>query len=268
MSIGLGGIFLWACVVCALFLCGMCLWACVVCDMSLCDIRLKTCVLYVYKPVWYVPMHVPVWYLPMSFCDMCLWAFVLCAYEPVWYVPLSLCSMLRACVVWAHEHVWYVPMSQCGRSIYILRPGVASLSLCEAVRSSPQSYDVYNCWITTADMKKKHLAGGGGGVGWGTNKEKGRNGESDESFQKMDNLWQKFFWCTYGRTTAGFTSNFCKESNYICPSVLSHKRSPASCGQQRKIKKTELSCTRFWTLCERSCWCTYERIQIRMAKYS
>jgi hypothetical protein len=74
--------------------------------------------------------------------------------------------------------------------------------------------------------------------------EKGRNGESDESSRKMDNLGQMFFWCTifctFGRTTAGFTSNLCKESNYICPSVLSHKRSPASCGQQRKVKKNKI----------------------------
>ncbi len=150
-------------------------------------------------------------YVHMSLCGMCLWAFVICAYEPVCYVPMSLCDMrLKACVVCAYEPVWYEHMSLCGMclgasvvEVSILRPGVASLSLCEAVRSSPQSYDVYNCWITTADMKK-HLAEGGGGA----NMEKGRNGESNESSWKMDNLGQMFFWCTifytFGRTTAGF----------------------------------------------------------------
>ncbi len=184
MSISLCGTCLCMC------LCGMCLWvfwyvpidlggiflwACVVCDMSLCDMRLKACGLCAYEPVWYVPM---------SLCGMCLWACVVCAYEHVWYVPMSLCGTWRACVVWAHEKSMFgMCLGASVVEVSILRPGVASLSLCEAVRSSPQSYDVYNCWITTADMKKNIWL-----RGRGTNMEKGKKGESDESSRKTDNL--------------------------------------------------------------------------------
>ncbi len=46
--------------------------------------------------------------------------------------------------------------------------------------------------------------------------------------------------CTFESTNAGFNlfpvrENFCPESNYSSPTAFSHKRSPASCGQQRKV---------------------------------
>jgi hypothetical protein len=47
--------------------------------------------------------------------------------------------------------------------------------------------------------------------------------------------------CMFESTNAGGSSfsvreNFCPESNYSSSTVFSHKRNPALCGQQRKVK--------------------------------
>jgi hypothetical protein len=47
--------------------------------------------------------------------------------------------------------------------------------------------------------------------------------------------------CTFESTNAGGSSfpvreNFCPGSNYSSPTTFSHKRNPALCGQQRKVK--------------------------------